>query len=68
MTKQRGEPGYAEAVAELEEILEALEAEDVDVDALAERVRRAAALIEACRERIAAAKLQIDEVLAARES
>ena len=45
MTKQRGEPGYAEAVAELEEILEALEAEDVDVDALAERVRRAAALI-----------------------
>ncbi|MEY2741294.1 MAG: exodeoxyribonuclease VII small subunit [Ilumatobacteraceae bacterium] len=68
MTTKRREIGYAEAVAELEEILEGLEAEDADVDALAERVRRAAELIEACRARIAAAKLQIDEVLAARES
>lgn len=68
MTKRQGETGYAEAVEELEEILEGLEADDVDVDALAARVRRAAELIEECRERIAAAKLQIDEVLAARES
>lgn len=68
MTTKRREIGYAEAVAELEEILEGLEAEDADVDALAERVRRAAELIEACRACIAAAKLQIDEVLAARES
>jgi exodeoxyribonuclease VII small subunit len=68
VTTKRREIGYAEAVAELEEILEGLEAEDADVDALAERVRRAAELIEACRARIAAAKLQIDEVLAARES
>jgi len=68
VTKQQRETGYAEAVAELEEILDGLEADDVDVDALATRVRRAAELIEACRERIAAAKLQIDEVLAARES
>jgi len=68
VTTKRRETGYAEAVTELEEILAGLEADDVDVDALAERVRRAAELIEACRERIAAAKLQIDEVLAARES
>ena len=37
--------GYAEALAELEEILAALERSDVDVDVLAEKVQRAAALI-----------------------
>ena len=38
--------GYAEAVAELEAILEELESDDVDVDSLAEHVQRAAQLIE----------------------
>ncbi len=58
------EIGYAEALAELEEILEGLEEEDVDVDALAEQVQRASELIELCRSRIGAAKLRIEEVLA----
>ena len=34
--------GYAEALAELERILDELEGEAVDIDQLAERVRRAA--------------------------
>lgn len=58
------EIGYAEALAELDEILEGLEEEDVDVDALAEQVQRASELIELCRSRIGAAKLRIEEVLA----
>ena len=58
------EIGYAEALAELEEILAGLEEEDVDVDALAEQVQRASELIELCRSRIGAAKLRIEEVLA----
>jgi exodeoxyribonuclease VII small subunit len=58
------EIGYAEALAELEEILEGLKEEDVDVDALAEQVQRASELIELCRSRIGAAKLRIEEVLA----
>ena len=58
------EIGYAEALAELEEILDGLEEEDVDVDALAEQVQRASELIELCRSRIGAAKLRIKEVLA----
>lgn len=60
---EKKEIGYAEALAELEEILDGLEEDDVDVDALAEQVQRAAELIETCRQRIGAAKLRIEEVL-----
>jgi exodeoxyribonuclease VII small subunit len=59
--------GYAEALQELESILESLEEDDVDVDELAERVQRASLLIELCRERIGKAKLRIEEVVAAVE-
>jgi exodeoxyribonuclease VII small subunit len=56
--------GYAEALAELESILAGLEREAVDVDHLAERVQRAAALIRLCRGRIASARLEIETVVA----
>ena len=59
------EPGYAAAMAELEDILEELEAEDPDVDVLANRVERAATLIEVCRRRIANASIQVERVVAA---
>ena len=61
------ELGYAEAIAELEEILETLDRDDVDVDQLSEHVQRAAELIELCRERIGSAKLRIEEVVGALE-
>jgi len=61
-------PNYAEALAELDTILDELESADVDVDRLAERVRRAAELIATCRERIGAARMQIDEVVAGLET
>ena len=61
------EPGYAAAMAELEQILEALEADDPDVDMLATRVERAATLIEICRRRIANASIQVERVVAALE-
>jgi len=59
-----GEPGYAHALGELERILTELEASDVDVDKLADRVTRATQLIALCRQRIGAARLRIDEVIA----
>ena len=58
------ELGYASALAELEQILGELEASDVDVDQLADRVARATALIAVCRQRIGAARTRIDEVIA----
>lgn len=63
-----GGPGYAAAMTELEQILEELESEDPDVDVLADRVERAAALIEVCRRRIANASVQVERVVAALES
>jgi exodeoxyribonuclease VII small subunit len=65
--KSIAELGYAEAIAELEEILETLDRDDVDVDLLSEHVQRAAELIELCRERISSAKLRIEEVVGALE-
>lgn len=56
--------GYSAALQELDDILRELEGSDVDVDRLAARVARAAQLIAMCRERIGAARLQIDEVIA----
>ena len=54
---------YAEALRELEDILAALERDNVDVDHLAERVQRASELIALCRERITAAQLRIEQVV-----
>ena len=56
--------GYAEALGELEGILAELERTDVDVDVLAERVKRAVELIGFCRARIGNARLQIEQVVA----
>lgn len=57
------EPGYAAAVAELEAILDELERDDVDVDVLGARVARAAELIAVCRDRIDAARFQVDQIV-----
>jgi exodeoxyribonuclease VII small subunit len=59
-----GALGYASALSELSDILRELEASDVDVDKLADRVARATELIAVCRDRIGAARLRIDEVIA----
>lgn len=56
--------GYADAVAELEAILSELEADDVDVDRLAEQVRRAADLIELCRGRLESAQVEVTRIVA----
>ena len=54
--------GYEDAVTELEEILDALSDDDINVDELAERVKRATELVKVCRERIAADRLEVKEI------
>jgi exodeoxyribonuclease VII small subunit len=54
---------YQDALAELESILAGLERDEPDVDRLAERVARAAALIRLCRGRIDAARLEVERVV-----
>lgn len=58
------EIGYAEALGELESILEEIEDDAVDVDVLAARVKRAAELLRICRARITAAKVEVTQIVA----
>jgi exodeoxyribonuclease VII small subunit len=55
--------GYADAMAELERILAELEGDHLDVDVLAERVRRASELIKLCRSRIARAQDDVAKIV-----
>jgi exodeoxyribonuclease VII small subunit len=55
--------GYAEAMSELDEILDELEGDHLDVDVLAERVRRASELIKLCRTRISRAQEDVDRIV-----
>lgn len=66
MTAPADQPptGYAAALDELEAILGEIDRPDVDVDVLAAKVQRAALLISYCRDRIGAARLQIETVVA----
>ena len=72
MTKKRDEKGnengdddlgYADAMTELDGILVELEGDHLDVDVLAERVRRASELIKLCRTRIARAQDDVDRIV-----
>ncbi|MGH9184779.1 MAG: exodeoxyribonuclease VII small subunit [Acidimicrobiales bacterium] len=58
------EPAYGDALTELEAILSELEDDRVDVDVLGQRVQRAAVLIESCRRRIEAARIEVDRIVA----
>lgn len=58
-----GEPaGYAEALAELDDILAELEDPQLDVDRLGGQVRRASQLIAFCKQRIVGARLEVEAV------
>jgi exodeoxyribonuclease VII small subunit len=55
---------YSDAMEELERILEALEDDAVDVDQLAQQVRRASELLKLCRERLTETQVEIEKVVA----
>ncbi len=59
---------YLAAVAELDDLLAALERDDPDIDALAARVARAADLIAFCRARIRDAEAQVTVIVDALET
>ena len=54
---------YAEALDELDEILNELEATSVDVDVLADRVARGAVLVRYCRERLQVVRSDVEAVV-----
>ena len=54
---------WADAIAELEQILARLDDDALDVDVLAAQVARAAELISQCRDRIAQTKLEVERIV-----
>ena len=56
-------PTYKEAVEEIEAIVEEIENESVDVDALTDKVKRAAFLIRFCKENLRKTDQEVKKVL-----
>jgi len=61
---KKKELSFAEARARLDEILAEVESDAGDVDQLAAKVREAAELIRFCRDRLAAARHEVTQVVA----
>lgn len=57
------EPGFTAAMRELEGILQRIEGDELDIDRLAEELRRATALLELCRGKIRRAELEVTEIV-----
>jgi exodeoxyribonuclease VII small subunit len=57
------EIGFAMAIRELEEILAGIEGEGVDLDRLADELKRAAELLELCRAKIRKADLEVTQIV-----
>ena len=57
------ELAYAEAMAEIEKILERLRSEAMNVDGLAAEVKRATELIASCKTRLRKAEADVNKVL-----
>jgi exodeoxyribonuclease VII small subunit len=54
---------YAEAIAELEEIVNEIENEDIGVDELSEKVKRASELIKICKDKLHKTEEEVSAVL-----
>ena len=66
-TIKKQELSYAEAMAEVEQILARFNTQQMDVDTLASEVKRATELIAQCKERLLRAEREVAEVLDSNE-
>ena len=57
------EPGFTAAMQELESILRRIEGDELDIDRLAEELKRATALLELCRGKIRRAEIEVTEIV-----
>jgi len=68
MAERENEAGEAPlsfraAMEELEGILERIEGEEIDIDRLAEELRRAAVLLDLCRGKIRKAEVEVTQIV-----
>lgn len=54
---------YQDALTEIEEILSKIESNDLDIDELAEKVKRAAFLLKYCREKLQKTNEEVEKIL-----
>jgi exodeoxyribonuclease VII small subunit len=54
---------YNEAILEIEEILEKIENEELDVDELAEKVKRVSQLLKICKDKLQTTNEQVEKIL-----
>ena len=54
---------FGDAMDELETILRRVEGEEIDIDELAVELKRAAALLEACRAKIRRAEVEVSQIV-----
>jgi exodeoxyribonuclease VII small subunit len=57
------EKSFGAAMEDLEEILRRIEEEEIDIDELAEELKRAAALLETCRAKIRRAEVEVSQIV-----
>ena len=54
---------YKEALAEIEEILQQIENNELDVDELAEKVKRVSVLLKLCKDKLQKTNDQVEQIL-----
>lgn len=62
-TEEQPALSFREAMEELEGILERIEGEEIDIDRLAEELRRAAQLLDLCRGKIRKAEVEVTQIV-----
>jgi exodeoxyribonuclease VII small subunit len=55
--------GFRQAMEELEGILQRIEGEEIDIDQLAQELRRAAQLLDLCRGKIRRAEVEVTQIV-----
>jgi exodeoxyribonuclease VII small subunit len=63
LPESAAEPSFRDAMDELEGILERIEGEEIDIDRLAEELRRAAQLLDLCRGKIRKAEVEVTQIV-----
>lgn len=55
--------GYSDALQELESIVEFIEKEDIDIDMLLDKVKRASLLVKTCKDKLKSADDELKKLL-----
>lgn len=63
MSETSDTPSFGDAMTELEAILRRVEGEEIDIDELADELKRAATLLELCRRKIRRAEVEVSQIM-----